>query len=165
MLEHLAEARIQAARLDSNVPHAEQRRQEKERQLLAVLASTSGAAIVYVATVRRANERCERLRAQGILTERYHGELQRRERAAAQERFMSGGCRVIVAAVLPSARRLLRRAAAPIAAARHFALGQRVHHARFGSGEVLRVEADQIVVDFIRGGKRRVLANYLEPAA
>jgi len=332
-------------------------RDEKERQLLAVLASTPGAAIVYVATVRRANELCEWLRVQGILTERYHGRLQRRERAVAQERFMSGACRVIVAtsafglgvdkpdvrcivhwnfpdsvesyyqeagragrdglaarcvllyrledrrvwsfllagkypreeeirrvlaafeaasdseqgltlqqladasrltvhrtaviaaslefmsvvqrtgnrqrmrqrmqsgereqvvagfarryaddrerlhammhyagsttcrmqflreyfgeppadrcgrcdnclrpvaAVLPSARRLLRRAAAPAVPAGHFALGQRVHHARFGSGEVLRVEGDQVVVDFIRGGKRRVLANYLEPAA
>lgn len=63
------------------------------------------------------------------------------------------------------ATRPLRRTAAPASAAPRFARGQRVHHARFGSGEVLRVEGDQVIVDFIRGGERRVLAAYLERAA
>jgi ATP-dependent DNA helicase RecQ len=72
-------------------------REEKERTLLEVLASTPGPTIVYVATVNRANERCEWLRERGIPTERYHGRLSRGERLAAQERFMSGRCRVIVA--------------------------------------------------------------------
>lgn len=51
------------------------------------------------------------------------------------------------------------------AASPRFARGQRVHHARFGSGDVLRVEGEQVVVNFVRGGERRVLASYLEHAA
>jgi ATP-dependent DNA helicase RecQ len=72
-------------------------REEKERALLQVLESTPGSTIVYVATVNRANELREWLQARGISTERYHGRLRRRERLAAQERFMSSRCRVIVA--------------------------------------------------------------------
>lgn len=58
----------------------------------------------------------------------------------------------------------LRRAPAPPSSALRFMRGQKVHHPRFGTGDVLRVEGDQIIVDFIRGGERRVLAAYLEPA-
>ncbi len=72
-------------------------REEKERALLEVLESTPGSTIVYVATVNRANELREWLHERGIPTERYHGRLRRGERLAAQERFMSGRCRVIVA--------------------------------------------------------------------
>jgi ATP-dependent DNA helicase RecQ len=72
-------------------------RLEKERALLAVLSATPGSAIVYVATVNRANDLREWLHQRGILTERYHGRLRRSERLAAQDRFMSGRCRVMVA--------------------------------------------------------------------
>jgi len=72
-------------------------RKEKERALLEVLESTPGSTIVYVTTVNGANELHEWLQERGISTERYHGRLGRRERLAAQERFMSGRCRVMVA--------------------------------------------------------------------
>jgi ATP-dependent DNA helicase RecQ len=72
-------------------------REEKERALLEVLESTPGSTIVYVATVNGANELREWLQERGISAERYHGRLRRAERLAAQARFMSGGCRVIVA--------------------------------------------------------------------
>ncbi len=72
-------------------------RDEKERQLLAALESNPGAAIVYVATVRRAVELSEWLRGRRIRAACYHGRLKRRERAAAQQHFMSGQCRVMVA--------------------------------------------------------------------
>ncbi len=71
--------------------------EEKERALLEVLESTPGSTIVYVTTVNGANELREWLHEHGISTERYHGRLRRRERVAAQERFMSGRCRVMVA--------------------------------------------------------------------
>lgn len=70
---------------------------EKERQLLRLLEPSPGAVIVYVATVRCANELSEWLRERGVQAERYHGRLKRHEREAAQTRFMSGECRVIVA--------------------------------------------------------------------
>lgn len=72
-------------------------RTEKERQLLALLEACPGPAIVYVATVHRADELSEWLRDQGVRAERYHGRLKRRERETAQARFMSGQSRVIVA--------------------------------------------------------------------
>ena len=43
--------------------------------------------------------------------------------------------------------------------------GETVHHVQFGSGEVRRIEGDQVIVDFIRSGERRVLASYLAPDA
>ena len=72
-------------------------RGEKERALLKVLESSPGSAIVYVATVKRANELATWLQGRGIQTEHYHGKLGRRERLAAQDHFMSGRRRVMVA--------------------------------------------------------------------
>lgn len=54
---------------------------------------------------------------------------------------------------------------ATTSAAFRFVRGGMVRHPRFGSGEVRAVEGDQVIVDFIRSGERRVLASYLEPAA
>ena len=42
--------------------------------------------------------------------------------------------------------------------------GVRVSHSEFGSGEVLRVEEDQVVVQFIDAGERRILASRLKLA-
>jgi len=72
-------------------------RQQKEQQLLRVLAEIEGSGIVYAATVRRVNEIHAWLRAQGIDALRYHGQMRNRERSDAQQRFMSGGARMIVA--------------------------------------------------------------------
>ncbi|WP_129646334.1 RecQ family ATP-dependent DNA helicase [Peristeroidobacter agariperforans] len=72
-------------------------RPEKEQALLQLLASDSGSGIVYVATVRRADELHTWLRQQGIDAERYHGRMSKAARASAQNRFMSGRCRVMVA--------------------------------------------------------------------
>jgi ATP-dependent DNA helicase RecQ len=49
----------------------------------------------------------------------------------------------------------------------HFEAGRRVSHRKFGTGEVLRAENDQIVVQFVRHGERRILASRLKlhPAA
>ncbi len=72
-------------------------REEKERALLAILRETPGSGIVYVATIKRVEEIHAWLAAQGISCARYHGQLSKREREAAQERFMSGVSRVMVA--------------------------------------------------------------------
>ncbi len=72
-------------------------RAEKEQQLLHVLRERAGAAIVYVATVRRANELQQWLMGQEQQAVRYHGQLSRYRRALAQEQFISGACRLIVA--------------------------------------------------------------------
>ncbi len=72
-------------------------RTEKERQLLQVLREQPGAAIVYVTTVRRTNELQQWLASQGQSAVRYHGQLSRHQRALAQEQFIGGACRLIVA--------------------------------------------------------------------
>jgi ATP-dependent DNA helicase RecQ len=72
-------------------------REEKHARLLQILRETEGAGIIYTATVRSVTELHQWLMAQGIDTARYHGKLKMSEREAAQERFMSGQCRLIVA--------------------------------------------------------------------
>jgi ATP-dependent DNA helicase RecQ len=72
-------------------------REEKERALLQMLENIAGSGIVYVATVRRADELHAWLREQGIDAERYHGRMSKAARAAAQNRFMSGQSRLMVA--------------------------------------------------------------------
>ena len=56
-----------------------------------------GVAIVYVATIRVAEELCAWIRAGGVEVERYHGKLPPRTREEVQSRFMDGAYRVIVA--------------------------------------------------------------------
>lgn len=70
---------------------------EKLARLAALLESNSGSGIVYCATVKNAEAVYEALRASGVEATRYHGRLSSRERAANQDAFMSGACRVVVA--------------------------------------------------------------------
>jgi ATP-dependent DNA helicase RecQ len=72
-------------------------REEKERALLDIIRSTPGSGIVYVATIKRVEEIHAWLGSQEILSERYHGQLSKREREQAQRRFMSGETPLIVA--------------------------------------------------------------------
>jgi ATP-dependent DNA helicase RecQ len=71
--------------------------EEKKQQLLRLLEQTRGAVIVYAATVRTVNELHDWLSASGREVSRYHGKLRPRERASAQERFMSGGTHLMLA--------------------------------------------------------------------
>jgi ATP-dependent DNA helicase RecQ len=72
-------------------------RNEKEQRLLEILNSERGCGIVYCSTVRQVNELQQWLGEQGQSVVRYHGQLRKSERARAQQQFMSGGHRVIVA--------------------------------------------------------------------
>jgi ATP-dependent DNA helicase RecQ len=72
-------------------------REEKERALLQLLQTETGSGIVYAATVRRVDELHAWLSAQGIDAERYHGRMSKAARSKAQDRFMSGRCRLMIA--------------------------------------------------------------------
>lgn len=67
-------------------------------------------------------------------------------------------------AVRRARRAALRAIAPPRAAPAGLVPGQWVLHARFGHGEVTQVVDDQVTVQFVRGGERRVLAAYLQLA-
>ena len=72
-------------------------REEKEQRLLDVLAQTEGSGILYVATVRRTDEIHAWLKSRGLSVERYHGQMNKTARAAAQARFMNNEARLMVA--------------------------------------------------------------------
>ena len=69
----------------------------KRQRILQIVNETEGTGIVYVATVRAANELYEWLCDSGINAGRYHGKLKVRERESIQRQFMDGGFKVIVA--------------------------------------------------------------------
>jgi len=70
---------------------------EKRAVLARILQTKPGAGIVYAATIRTVNKVHEWVCAQGADAVRYHGQLRAAERESAQERFMNGHVRVIVA--------------------------------------------------------------------
>jgi ATP-dependent DNA helicase RecQ len=72
-------------------------RSNKAVALIDAVTQTDGAVIVYVATIRAGTDVVEHLKAAGIASELYHGRLRTAERHAAQDAFMSGASRVIVA--------------------------------------------------------------------
>ena len=69
----------------------------KLRELLAWLDRTPGTGIVYAATVKAVEEVTSALRAAGLEVESYHGRLAAKRRTAAQDRFMAGELRAMVA--------------------------------------------------------------------
>jgi len=72
-------------------------RAEKEQRLEQVLRETDGVGILYVSTIRRVDEIHAWLVERGVEAVRYHGRLTANERNAAQDTFMSGRCRIMVA--------------------------------------------------------------------
>jgi ATP-dependent DNA helicase RecQ len=71
--------------------------QAKRERITSLLGQVLGAAIVYTATVRAANELFDWLAEAGASVARYHGKLKTSERMQAQERFMGNQVRVMVA--------------------------------------------------------------------
>ena len=69
----------------------------KRERIRAILKQNEGTGIIYVATVRTANELYEWLCAENVNAARYHGKMKPKERAAIQRRFMEGEFHVIVA--------------------------------------------------------------------
>jgi ATP-dependent DNA helicase RecQ len=71
--------------------------EDRKRALLARLAGTDGPAIVYA----RSRESCERLarflRGHGVRALHYHAGMEPNERTAAQDAFLTGAMRVVVA--------------------------------------------------------------------
>ncbi|HEX3426590.1 MAG TPA: RecQ family ATP-dependent DNA helicase [Acidimicrobiales bacterium] len=70
---------------------------DKVSALYEHAARAPGQGIVYVATRRAAEEGAERLNEAGVAAIAYHGAMARGRRDEAQEQFMSGAARVIVA--------------------------------------------------------------------
>ncbi len=81
-------------RLAVALPQTEGQRREL---ILRRLQACEGSAIVYCATVREATALHRQLREADLPAGLYHGKLPARERSAAQETFMAGQSRVMVA--------------------------------------------------------------------
>ncbi|NUY31039.1 ATP-dependent DNA helicase RecQ [Paraburkholderia sp. JPY303] len=72
-------------------------REAKTAALRTLLASDSGRGIVYTATVREAEQLAATVRSWEVAAACYHGRMSARERHDAQERFVSGDVRVMIA--------------------------------------------------------------------
>jgi ATP-dependent DNA helicase RecQ len=73
------------------------READKLALVLKLVRASQGSGIVYTATVKAAHAVHDALRAADEPAGLYHGKLPAAERAAAQDAFMSGACRVMVA--------------------------------------------------------------------
>ena len=69
----------------------------KRERVRKILEESEGSGIIYVATVRTANELYEWLCAENVNAARYHGKMKTKEREEIQQRFMQGEFHVIVA--------------------------------------------------------------------
>jgi ATP-dependent DNA helicase RecQ len=70
---------------------------DKQRQLVELIRGLDGAAIVYAATVKHVEQIDALLRQEGVPAVSYHGRMRATDRAAAQDAFMNGGVRFIIA--------------------------------------------------------------------
>ncbi|MCT8180163.1 RecQ family ATP-dependent DNA helicase [Variovorax sp. CY25R-8] len=70
---------------------------ERQRRIVELVREEAGSGIVYAATVKAAQEAFDALKAADQSVALYHGKLGARERAEAQEAFMAGSARVMVA--------------------------------------------------------------------
>ena len=70
---------------------------DKDRHLLEVLRRTDGATIVYCATIRHVEHVARQLALEGVDAVSYHGRMRAPDRVSAQDRFMRGEVRLIVA--------------------------------------------------------------------
>jgi len=70
---------------------------EKQQALLAAIRRVAGATIVYAATIRHVDELTALFRQEGVGVVSYHGRMRARDRAEAQDAFMSGRAPLIVA--------------------------------------------------------------------
>jgi ATP-dependent DNA helicase RecQ len=70
---------------------------EKQEVLLRLMEGREGTGIVYAATVRAVEAVARALQGEGFEVESYHGRQAAGRRAAAQERFMAGELRAMVA--------------------------------------------------------------------
>ena len=69
----------------------------KRQRIRSILKETEGTGILYVATVRTANDIYEWLCSENVNAGRYHGKMKMRERESAQQQFMQDEFHVIVA--------------------------------------------------------------------
>jgi ATP-dependent DNA helicase RecQ len=72
--------------------------EEKFGQVMKLLGrATDGPGILYVATIRQADELHARITGAGIQAGRYHGRMGTADRRETQQRFMNGDYRIVVA--------------------------------------------------------------------
>ena len=69
----------------------------KLARIAALLEREEGTGIIYTASIRSANELHDWLKEHGISVGRYHGRMRTRERTEAQEEFMRGDHKVMIA--------------------------------------------------------------------
>jgi ATP-dependent DNA helicase RecQ len=73
------------------------REEDKLERIAAIVAASQGSGLIYTATVKAATEVHQALLLKNESVGIYHGKLGAAQRHAAQEAFMSGECRVMVA--------------------------------------------------------------------
>lgn len=87
---------IYRANLNFRVVHAVSD-EEKTAHVLRLAEVLHGPGIVYTATIKNAEAVYEALREVGASVGRYHGRMGAKDRAASQDAFMAGECRIMVA--------------------------------------------------------------------
>jgi ATP-dependent DNA helicase RecQ len=70
---------------------------EKQQQLMNIVRQLDGAGVIYAATVRHVEQLRDLLRQDGVPVVAYHGRMRASDRSSAQDAFMSGRMRLIVA--------------------------------------------------------------------